>query len=389
MVALTALLLTVATACADSPDEPTPPVKREKGEMTVLVYAVVADLNINADKREIIACAPQLDLENNNVLIYEVRRTGEPHLLQLRKTGGVCDFDTIKTYDRDLYSTDPRRISSVIEDAKSFAPADNYGVFFWSHGTGWSPSFSNHGETSRGNSPIMHSFGSDKDTARDPSYTDACDIDELADAIPDGMFKFIWFDACYMSGIEVCYQLRNKCEYMIAPPTEDPGNGVPYDLCLPHLLNSEPEIVTAAEKFFDYYESGQDDGWAVATVAVCRMSEIEPVAAYCRSAYADAVAPSAAGLQTYHRGSNGPFYDFGQYTSRMAASSPSAPDYSEFEQAMSNFVIYKAATDYNFAGRPIDHDNYSGLSCELYYPANRDQATEYYRSLDWFKRVYE
>lgn len=388
IITAAALFLSLVSSCG-SHEEPDEPVKKEKGDMTILIYAVVADLNINADKREILACAPQLDLDNNSLLIYEVRRTGEPLLLKLRKSGSVCEFDTIKRYDRDLYSTDPKRISSVIADTESLAPAANYGIFFWSHGTGWTPSFSTHGSYNRSSSPILYSFGSDKDTARDPSYTDSTDIDELADALPDGMFKFIWFDACYMAGIEVCYQLRDKCEFMIAPPTEDPGNGVPYDLCLPYLLNKNPDCVAAAEKFFDFYESGKDDGWAVATVAVCRMAAIEPVADYCRSAYKDTPTPSVAGMQIYHRGSNGPFYDFGQYTSRMASSNPFAPDFSEFEQAMADFVIYKAATDYDFANRPISQENFSGLSCEMYNAANKDQATEFYRHLDWFERVYE
>lgn len=383
--AVTTFLMLFTVAC-ESPEEP---IKRESGDMTVLVYAVVADLNISADKREILNCAPQLDLDNNNVLIYEVRRTGSPILLKLRKTGSVCAYDTIKIYDRDLYSTDPRRISAVISDTETMAPADNYGIFFWSHATGWTPSFSTHGDSGANSLPMLFSFGSDKDINRDPNYTDSTDIDELADAIPNGMFRFIWFDACYMAGIEVCYQLRDKCDFLIAPPTEDPGNGIPYNLCLPYLLRKEPDVVTAAEKFFEYYESGKDDGWNVATIAVCKMSEIEAVADYCRSAYADAVTPSPVGMQIYHRGKNGPFYDFGQYTSRMASSNPLAPDLNDFKRAMSKFVIYKAATASDFAGRPIDQDNYSGLSCELYNPANRDNATEYYRSLDWFKRVYE
>lgn len=164
---------------------------------------------------------------------------------------------------------------------------------------------------------------------------------------------------------------------------------MPYQLTLPYLLKENPDCVEAARQFFHYYESGQDTGWAVATVGVFRTQDIEPVADYCRLAYAGAEKPSSYGLQYYSRGSNGPFYDFGQYTRRIVSSNDNAPDLQEFIEAMEKFVIYKAATRLNFAGKEIDQENYSGLSCHLYDPEATDNKTSYYRSLDWFKRVYE
>ena len=382
MVSVCLICLLCMTACKENGNEPdNPPAMNRK--MTVLIYAVVSDLNIEADKKEMIKVAPELDLTNCNLLLYQVKQRGEPQMLRLAEENGEYIFKEVKTYDRSLYSTDPRRITEVIDDAFELSPSEKYGLVFWSHGTGWSPKFSNHG------TPMQYAFGADKDIERDPSYTDYTDLDELADAIPDHTFSYIWFDVCYMSGIEVLYQLRDKCDYMIASPTEDAGNGMPYDLCLPYLLTPQPDCVEAAREHFAYYEEGRDSDWNVATIAVCCMSEIEPVASYCRSAYADATVPSSLGLQVYSRGNNGPFYDFGQYTERMAATSASAPDYSEFQRAMDAFVIYKAATARDFAGRPIDQEHYSGVSCNLYNPIDKDNATEYYRTLDWYRRVYE
>ncbi len=382
----------LSTASCKS-DDPQP--ERKPRKMTMLVYAVVSDLNLESDKEEMLRGAANIDLEENSLFVYQVYKTGLPQLLELSTNSkGEKEFQVVKVYDRDLYSTDPARISAVIEDVKKMNPAEGYGMVFWSHGTGWSPSFSNHGVSSASGKlsaslPSVSSFGSDLDLDRNPTYTDRTDIDELADAIPDHGFNFIWFDVCYMGGIETVYQLRNKADYIIAMPTEDAGNGMPYDLTLPYLLTENPDCVKAAQEFFRYYDSGLDDGWAVATVGVYYTPNIEAVADYCRRAYAGAQKPSSYALQSYHRFSNGPFYDFGQYTRRIASTNENAPAAEEFEAAMEKFVIYKAATKFNFSGKEIDQQNYSGLSCHLYDPEANDEKTEFYRSLDWFKRVYE
>lgn len=357
--------------------------------MSILLYAIASDLPLDADKKEILRVAPSLDLKNNSFYLYQVYQSGQPQLLKLTNEGGTGAWKSVKTYDRALYSTDPERIAAVIEDFRNLEEANQRGVIFWSHGTGWSPSFSNHGDKEAANAPVFYAFGADKDTDRDKNYTDRCDIDELASAIPDKMFEFIWFDVCYMGGIETIYQLRNKCNTFVGMPTEEAGNGMPYDECLPYLMHANPDCISAAEEFFNYYKDGKDVDWDVATIAVADMSQIEPVASICRDAYSGSEVPSAFGLQKYSRGSNGPFYDFGQYTRIKADLNPSAPDMSGFEAAMQKFIIYKGATKRDFSGNIIDQDNFSGISCHLYKPADNSASSKYYRTLDWFKRVYE
>lgn len=388
---IASLILPLLTGChEDKPEEQEEPNKK----MTVLLYAVVSDLDLQSDKREILEGAANINLDENKLFVYQVEKHGLPQLLELtRDLENNPEFQVVKVYDRELYSTDPRRISGVIDDVMTMSPANDYGLIFWSHGTGWTPNFPNHGEgEDNGNVryiPAVYSFGSDTDVERDPYYTDYTDIDELADAIPDNVFRYIWFDVCYMGGIETAYQFRDKCEYFIAMPTEDAGNGMPYHLTIPYLLKENPDCIEAARKFFDYYESGQDPYWSVATIGVCYQPAIEKVADYCKEAYDKAETPTSYGLQVYSRRSNGPFYDFGQYTRRMAGSNEYAPSIEEFEAAMSEYVVYKAATKYDFANREIVAENYSGLSCHLYDPTVATDKNTYYRTLDWYKRVYE
>ncbi len=399
-------LLTVA-GCNSNNDGPKPydgPTKR-----AVLLYAVASNnlySNLRSDKAEIIKAANNMNLDGLSMLVYQVAPTGNPQLFELRRIkSDSCEFVPIKEYSRELYSTDPKRISEVIADVKNICNAEKYGLILWSHGTGIDPSFSTHGVVEKnltnateseefGNSvlisnlPLLYSFGSDNDPEKDGRYYDETDIDELAEAIPDNMFDFIWFDACYMSGIETIYQLRNKCDYFVGYPTEVYTPGMPYDLTIPYILKDNPDLKGAAEAFFNYYANHASSTYRVATVVVADVNKIENVADYCKSAYSLAITPDANGLQKYSRSHFGPFYDFGQYTRLMAQSNPDAPSVEEFDAVMDNFVVYKAATDKDFNFNPISPENYSGISCYCFSETDSSDKALFYHTLDWYKRVY-
>ena len=389
------LSLCVVSCGKSKKDEPDQPVGK-KNKQTVLLYAVASNnlySNLIDDKEEILTAVNGMNLDGLSMLVYEVTRNGDPTLSEVVKgEDGNCEYKVIKTYDKSLYSTDPARITEVINDAVDAREAESYGLILWSHGTGIDPSFSTHGTKSSDSTvaylPLMHSFGSDNDKDKNSSYYDEIDIDELADAIPDDLFSFIWFDACYMSGIETMYELREKCEYFVGYPTEVFTPGMPYQLTLPYILKEEPDLVGAAKAFFNFYAEYPSPSMQVATVAVVNMDEIEGVADYCKAAYNNDVVVSANGLLCYTRGRIGPFYDFGQYTESRAAGDESAPSIDAFRSAMGKFVVWSAATPSDFNYRPINKENYSGISCFLYNPSFSTDKMKYYRTLDWYKRVY-
>lgn len=404
ILACAATLAGNLTSCSKDdpqPDDPTGPLRK-----TVLLYAVASNnlaSNLTYDKNEILQAAEKMDLRGLSLLVYEVTNQGNPRLLELKRNSqGETKFEEVKSYDREIYSTDPRRINEVITDVRNLRTAESYGLILWSHGLGWSPFFSERDEhgtrslswqaptsTADAYTPtkldktLMYSFGADSNNG----YTDKIDIDELGAAIPDGMFEYIWFDACMMSGIETIYELRDKCSYFGGYPTEVYNPGMPYHLTLPYLLREKSDLTSCARVFFNYYANSS---LPTATVAVVDMSKLEDLADYCREAYSGATPPSASGMQ-YYSGSQRvayPFYDLGQYTKAMAASNPAAPDIQEFDRIMDQLVIFKAATPYDFISRPIDPAKYSGISCHLYRDTDTDRAADYYRTLSWYERVY-
>lgn len=371
------LAITGLASCGSS-DEPAPgPDPSAPGQRTVLIYSIGSNSlqsDLAADREEMEASAKSITglCRDVNVLIYFLDHDNAPALYELKPEDS--SFHLVKQYDRSRFSTDPQRISEVISDAARLRPAANYGLVMSSHATGWSPDFSTH------TVPVKKSFGQDKYEGA----SDYCDITELAEAIPDGMMDFIWFDCCYMSSIEVAYQLRDKCETMVAYPTEVWQWGMPYDKTLPLIASVKPRLREAAEELFNWYEQ---KGMA-ATIAVLDMAEIEGVARTAHAIYAAGIRPSATGLLKYSRRAIGPFYDFGQYTrEHVSGNADSEKLRADFAATMDKFVTLALATPYDLNDNPWNLDNYSGLSCHM--PETTNQASEdYYHTLDWSKAVY-
>ena len=367
-----------------------PKVPEQKLKRTILIYAVASNglySNLISDKEEMLEAASNIDFSSTSLILYQVTPYGNPMLLELQKISkGKYDFVELKEYDRKIYSTDPRRISQVINDVLELREAETYGLILWSHGWGmdyYSKTRSDIAESEVGfiDQPLLYSFGIDENEDIGTEGVRKINIDDLAEVIPDRLFDFIWFDACYMSGIEMIYELRNKCETFVGYPTEILADGMPYNLTLPFIMKPNPDLVNAAKILFDHYAN------QIVTVAVVDMNYIEDIADYCNKAYLQAYTPPSYDLQVYtHRGV-GPFYDFGQVT-RLKAENSGNATVEEFDDIMSRFVKWSAATSIGFNRYPIDPENYSGISCFLYNPKSTNENTEYFRTLDWYKRTY-
>lgn len=364
------------------PDPENPGSDTEQRRRTILVYAVASNnlaSDFNDDCEEMLTGMNGIDNERYTLLLYRVLRSGAVDLLEATFHNTGYEFESIKQYDNKTLSTDPDRLSEVIEDVKSLRPAEEYGLIFWAHGSSWEPTFSDHNKSQEDveNLPVFYAYGGDQTTG----VTDWMDIDEMARALPDGEFEFIWFDNCFMSSIEVIYQLRNKAKYLAAYPTEIYSFGAPYHSAIPLLMQDKYDLRGALYETF-YFYNFQD---MACTVALMDLSKIEKVADLCRIAYTDYELPDTSGLQVYSRFSYGPYFDFAQLTKVIAKQNGNFSVY-EFEKAMDEFVIYKDCSRLNFSRKPIDPGNYSGISAHAYkvYTQNDD----YYRSLDWYKRVF-
>ncbi len=389
------LIFGLVSGCTSESPDPAPSPSSPEAKRTLLIYAVATNslsTALSGDMAEMRKAAPSVEGlgKDVNVILYRLDYTAGPALYEL--DAASSDFVKIKDYDRGQFSTDPKRIAQVIADVKKLRPAEKYGLVMWSHATGWSPDFSTH------SSEVKRSFGQDKYGG----ISDSTDLDELASVIPSDTFDFIWWDCCYMGSIEVAYQMRGKCDFMAAAPSEVPGNGMPYHITLPMLASASPRIAEAAAEYFNFYKL-QSEGLSLrdrtpSSIAVYDMREIEGVAEAAAHIYKEGEMPDESVLQNYARRPNGPFYDFGQYT-RLYTQGMAGGDAAllAFNAAMGRFVIAGYCTPYNFncwtatsytdpSWYTWDTDIYSGVTC--HYPDPSTVAEEeYYRSLDWWQRV--
>lgn len=388
------VLAVTLSACGDdeagiSPDMISDP------DHVMLVYAVASNNlseNLELDMAEMLAAADRYDSGKNVVVVYSVTPDGRCVLRRMTSLYGGSErkFVEIKEYPRLPLSVDKERIREVIDDVRTmFDGVSRRSLVLWSHGTGWTPFFGKlpAGDDSEGDSEddsednAMRTGSGHKRSFGWDSYEGThyeCNITDLAEAIPDSFFEFIWFDCCYMSNIETLYQLRHKAEWIVAYPTEIYSPGLPYDQILPLLMSERPDLKGSAETLFKYYDSRS----MAVTVAVTETRWLEDVATAAANLIDDNNLPGGS-LQNYARSGYGPFYDFGQTLTSYPGATSGAKE--SFEDALDRAVVVKYASERDFNRVEIRPENYSGVSVHLFSDSDVSAQSDFYRTTDWYK----
>ena len=375
-------------SCSDN-DEPTPAEDKdaEKVTRTILIYAINNSnlaTDFSDDSREILKGVKDAAQSDARVLLYRYDNENTCGLYRVdMDKNAETYFQLIKSYERKQTSTSPDRINEVITDALALYPNAQYDMIFWGHGSSWAPYFTGHDLVNNG---PQKAYGGEYDGGKDskgyPS-TNYTEIDELARAIPDHRFQTIWFDCCYMGGIEVIYQLRNKCDFFVAYPTEIYSPGMPYDKTLPYLMNQEHNLVAAAGTIADFYNNSRY------TVAVIDMSKLEPVADVAARVFKTGdLRPDRYSLVKYHTStSTVPLYDLRQYLREIANLNGNPQLADEVSDTVDSMVLFHAESQFDFEGNYWDVSNISGISISP-FTNGTTKEDDYYRTLDWYHRVY-
>lgn len=376
---LPALLMTLVSCGVE--DDPDPGLPEGEAERVVLVYAVNRNnlsYNLEDDSSEMLKAMSAIASDRYQLLLFRTDSETECGLYRaVPDDTGDYDFDQVKLFPRDVTSTHPERIAEVIEYSVGLFPEAACDLVFWGHGMSWKPYFTDHNVA-----PVKRSYGGEYNPDR--GNLDWIEIDELAAAIPDHTFDTIWFDCCYMSGIETIYEFREKCSTFVGYPTEVWDSGLAYDRVLPYLLRDNPDVKGAARAFYEYYNATSDP----VTVAVVDMSKIETVADVASEILnSGALRPEEYGLINYSRTSSAPFYDFAMYFTQTARLNGREDLSDSLNMAMDELVTYHAESAFNFNRRPWNTSDISGISTH-YYVGGESAEESYYRTLSWFKRVY-
>lgn len=363
--------------CSDEPGGNDDPAKR-----TVLVYMLADnnlgstfhfdEENINAMRRAI----REQDIDGRLLILYN-SKNGAPCLQEIVKNKqGYTQIDTLKLYTYDFDVTEVYAMDSIMNDVERLAPANSYGLVMWSHATGWLPN--NKYYTTPAAAPT--SFGRE---GEEKAYIE---IDELQDALSDHFFDFILFDACLMGSIEVAYELRNVCNYMISASTETMGAGFPYYEITPLFFEDNVNYLAICQHYYDTYIAPNPDYPYnnYGTISLVKTRELEQLAEASKNIIAttdSSAGYNAYGIQYLDRTNVHVMYDMEHFLSQYCNDA----QLTELHTALKNAIKYKAASDYFIS---IRINRYCGLSC--YIPGTGDEEVEeYYKTLDWYNRVYK
>jgi len=391
---------------------------------TVLVY-MASDNNLSAESAEDVlelasGYVPEwFDQGRGDVLlIYRHGYKANPHLIRMSLRDGGVAMDTIVSYPAQN-SCDGSTFRKVMDDAFGQYPSDERGLIFSSHGTGWLPEgyYSNpvdYAPAQAGPSlsgaehGVSGSFLIGLPVTEDPyawmvkaigheSDDSEMDIDTLKNSL---LYHLDWFamDCCLMGGVEVAYQLKDVCDYIIASQTEIMADGFPYydlmEIAFRNGSDAASRVKDMADLYFKHYDAKTDTDQRSATISAVKCSELPALAASVKEILSaggkentDTLLFSYGKLkyvQRYFRYDKHWFYDLDDYISQVC---PNNVLYSDFSRTLEDAVIYKNATLSflpSYGGFYITH--FSGLSTYVPLPYN-SYLREYYERLDWGRAV--
>ncbi len=259
-------------------------------------------------------------LKNNRILVFLSSSATEATMFELKYERGRNVRTTLKEYTSPAFTT-AEGITAILQDVIAFAPSEHYAMIVGSHGMGWLPvdrapmqrrlsagEEKYHWEYER--RPMTRFFGG---LAPDVQT----EVTTLAEAIKNAGVKmdYILFDDCYMSTIEVAYDLKDVTDYLIACPTEIMAYGFPYHTVGKHLVG-EVNLQGVVSEFYNFYKN-YDYPYATIGVTVC--AELDRLAVIMkeinqRFSFDRALLGSLQRMDGY---SPVIFFDFGDYVRKL------------------------------------------------------------------------
>lgn len=343
------------------------------------LYPYAGDFYDLADK----GFLPELN-SDKTLLVFEKNYTGEGSTLAkyYRSEYGVMEHIVLKKYPAECISTDTAFFARVLADADGFYPARHRGLILWSHGTGFLPEIVLDADYTRAD--LRHrprsSFGQDWDSDEDVTITTPQMARNLG-----RHYDYILFDCCLMAQIEVAYDLRRSCDFLMFSPTEIMAQGYPYDIMFDPLFNDADRagaLKRIAQGFIDSYtESYERTRRQGGTITLVQTSAVDSLAAAVKRVYSSSKETlkdlDLDRIQEYDRYFRYHyFYDLDHLVRSIAL----PQDYAAFRSALERAVIFEAHTP-GMLGLPLT--DVCGLGTYVLqdrYP----KLNQYYKTTDWY-----
>ncbi len=324
------------------------------------------------------------------VLVYShsPSRSGEygtptsPYLVRLYSDieGNVIS-DTLVTYPKGTISASAEQLNNVLSYVRDNFKAKSYGMVVSTHATGYLPPR----YYSKSSGIGSRSIGSDFEGNFNRIYHEI-ELKEFAEAIPMKL-DYIIFDACLMGGVEVAYELRDKCDRIGFSQAEVLAWGLNYKDMTKHLLQErEPNPQGVCEDFYAQYENKTGANRS-ATISLADTRLIEELATICMilfDKYRDRIHNLNSSEVQDFGGNKLYFYDL---VDILRAAGANETELADLQQAVDEVIPYKETTESYYSDtddriHPIDPAKFSGLT--MYMPKGLGtELDRYYKTLDW------
>lgn len=398
----------VGVSCSngDSPDGPDVPVT-PVGQTVFMFFpwsnSLLSDFRRTVEDMQTVVA--QRSMKDERIMVFMATSEREAVLFELKKQNGRCFTDTLQHYS-DRPFTSRQWLTSLFSEVMTLAPASRYGMVVGCHGLAWVPVQGQRNARKRLGSQerideednlykkeridkegddLMHFEVQGPVTTRfiGGTYPETqIETTDLADAMADAGFhtEYILFDACYMSSVEVAYELKDVTHYLIASPTEVLSYGFPYITMGKHLLGT-PNYKGIVDSFISFYSSYNLPYGTVAVTDCTQLDALAAIAQQINAADAEQLVPN--GVQIMDGYSPTLFYDLGHLMSLKDAGTVLT---AAFAEQLEKTVPYKGHTGQYFTtlkDAPVDIKHYSGLNTSqgsLNHMADRLSETAWYKA---------
>ena len=152
--------------------------------------------------------------------------------------------------------------------------------------------------------------------------------------------QYIMFDDCYMSNIEVAYELRNVTSHLIGCASEVMAYGMPYHKMWRYLAQLSPDYQRIVNEFHNFYSTYSTPCGNIGITDCAVADEMAGVMKQINAAYTFNLADTLQ-VQKLDGYRNTIFYDMGDYVDKLCGGTAL---YTAFQSTLSRLVPYKSTT---------------------------------------------
>ena len=341
-------------------------------------------------------------LEHHTAGSYSDRTSPTLTRLYLDEQGKLQEEVILKLFT-STFLTDPNTMKAILSEIDKAYDIQTYGMIFSSHSSGYLPKdyleheryyengggsdFSSYGLQSAGRIgtvnevlgyPLTKSLGAD---FGGPKELEEMDFIEFCASLPVN-FEYILFDSCLMGGIEVAYELKDKCKVIGASPTEVMAKGINYTNITDHIFNGDGYGLTDISREYMEQYRNPDEPYPHATWALVETAGLDALAERCATLFetyrSDIEKIDGNYVQEFFYLRRRHFhYDFLDILRQVC----NPQEIREVEDLLDRCILFKDATPY-FLNCRIE--KFSGLSMMLPSDAG-NYLKNYYKNLAWNK----